>query len=104
MSDTDANKATEILLLLATTEKRGLNLYNPLKQIEGILHDLQDDNLLILHQRLMAGFKALTTNEQSWADDYFTFNLLLCNLINNTGMNVNQDSLTDKATSNLVPA
>ena len=51
------NKVTEILLVLTKAEKQGQNLYTPLKQIEGILNDLQDENLLTLYQRLLYGFQ-----------------------------------------------
>jgi hypothetical protein len=98
------NKVTEILLVLTNAEKQGQNLYTPLKQVEGILNDLQDENLLTLYQRLLYGFQATATHEQIWADDYFTFILRLCNLLNNTRTKVNQDDLTDNVILSLVPA
>jgi hypothetical protein len=98
------NKVTEILRVLTNAEKRGQNLYSPLIQIEGILNYLDDENLLTLYQRLLHGFNAATTDEQSWADDYFTFILLLCDLLNKTRKNVKQDGLTDNAIISLVPA
>jgi hypothetical protein len=98
------NKVTEILLVLTNAEKQGQNLYGPLKQIEGILNDLPDENLLTLYQRLLYGFQAATTHEQIWADDYFTFILRLCNLLNNTRTKVNQEDLTDNVILSLVPA
>ena len=98
------NKVTEILLVLTNAEKQGQNLYTPLKQVEGILNDLQDENLLTLYQRLLYGFQAAATHEQIWADDYFTFILRLCNLLNNTRTKVNQDDLTDNVILSLVPA
>lgn len=105
MVDTElCNKVTEILFILTNAEKQGQNLYSPLIQIEGILNYLDDEYLLTLYQRLLHGFNAATTNEQSWADDYFTFILLLCDLLNKTRTNVNQDSLTNNAITSLVPA
>jgi len=98
------NKVTEILLVLTNAEKQGQNLYTPLKQVEGTLNDLQDENLLTLYQRLLYGFQAAITHEQIWADDYFTFILRLCNLNNNTRTKVNQDDLTDNVILSLVPA
>ena len=98
------NKVTEILLVLTNAEKQGQNLYTPLKQVEGTLNDLQDENLLTLYQRLLYGFQAAFTHEQIWADDYFTFILRLCNLNNNTRTKVNQDDLTDNVILSLVPA
>jgi hypothetical protein len=105
MLDTElCNKVTDILRILTNAEKQGLNLYSPLIQIEGSLKYLEDENLLTLYQRLLHGFNVATTNEQSWADDYFTFILLLCDLLNKNRTNVNQDSLTDSAIISLVPA
>ena len=98
------NEITEILQVLTNAEKQGQNLYSPLKQIEVILHDLQDEKLLTLYQRLLYGFKAATTHEQIWADYYFTFMLRLCILLNNTRTKVNQDGLTDNVILSLVPA
>jgi hypothetical protein len=116
MLDTDVNlerlendkrlckKVTEILLVLTNAEKQGKNLYSPFKQIEGILNDLQDEYLSYLYQRLLHGFQAATTHEQIWADEYFAFILLLCNLLSETRTKVNQDDLIDNAVSSLVPA
>ena len=98
------NEVTEILQVLTNAEKQGQNLYSPLKQIEVILHDLQDEKLLTLYQRLLYGCKAATTHEQIWADYYFTFMLRLCILLNNTRTKVNQDGLTDNVILSLVPA
>jgi hypothetical protein len=105
MSDTELrNKVTEILFILTNAEKQNQNLYSPLIQIEGSLKFLEDDNLLALYQRLLHGFNAATTDEQSWADDYFTFILQLCDLLNKNRTTVNQNSLTANATISLVPA
>jgi hypothetical protein len=98
------NAVTEILLVLTNAEKQGQNLYSPLKQIEVILNDLQDENLLTLYQRLLYGFQTATTHEQIWADDYFMFILQLCNLLNNTRMKVNQGDVTGNIIHPLVPA
>jgi hypothetical protein len=105
MLDTElCNKVTEILFILTNAEKQGQNLYSPLVQIESSLNYVDDENLLTLYQRLLHGFNAATTDEQSWADDYFTFILQLCNLVNDTRTNVKQKSLTDNAGISLVPA
>ncbi len=105
MLDTElCNKVAEILFILTNAEKQDQNLYGPLIQIEGSLNYIDDENLLTLYQRLLHGFNAATTNEQGWADDYFTLILLLCDLLNKTRTNVNQDSLTDSAIIPLVPA
>ncbi len=98
------NKVTEILLVLSVAEKQGQNLYNPLKQIEGIMNGLQDENLSYLYQRLLNSFQTSVTDQQNWADEYFAFILLLCNLLNETRMKLNQDSLTDNGIKPLVPA
>jgi hypothetical protein len=84
-------KITEILLLLTSAEKQGQNLYSPFKQIERALNDLQDEFLLNLYQRLLHGFSTATTNDQTWANDYFTFILRLCNLLNKVKAKVDQD-------------
>jgi hypothetical protein len=97
-------KLTEILLTLTNAEKQGQNLYNPFEQIERALNDLQDEYLLNLYQRLLHGFNTATTHEQTWADDYFTFILQLCNLLNKAKAKVNQHDLTDKVIVSLVPA
>jgi hypothetical protein len=105
MSDIELRKkVAEILRILANAEKQCHDLYDPLIQIEGNLRYVDDDNLLALYQRLLHGFNALTTDEQSWADDYFTFILELCNLLNKTRTNVSQNSLTDSVITPLVPA
>ena len=98
------NKVTEILLILTNAEKQGQNLYSPFKQIERVLNDLQDEYLLNLYQRLLNGFHTATTHEQTWADDYFTFILWICNLLNKTRAKVNQDNLNNNVISCLVPA
>ena len=98
------NEVTEILLVLTNAEKRGQKLDSPLKQIEAIVNDVDDENLLNLYPRLLNGFQAATTHEQIWADDYFTFILRLCDLLNNTRTKVNQDDLTDNVILTLVPA
>ena len=97
-------KLTEILLTLTNAEKQGQNLYNPFEQIERALNDLQDEYLLNLYQRILHGFSTATTHEQTWADDYFTFILQLCNLLNKTRAKVNQDNLSNNVVSCLVPA
>jgi hypothetical protein len=99
-----SSELTEILLVLTNAEKQGQNLYSPLKQIEGILNDVQDEDLLTLYQRLLYGFHAGTTDEQIWADDYFTFILQLCNLLNNTRAKANQGNLANSTILTLVPA
>jgi hypothetical protein len=105
MSDIEVcNKVTEILQVLTKAEKQDQNLYSPLIQIESALKYLDDENLLALYQRLLHGFNAGTTDEQSWADDYFTFILQLCDLLNKTRMAVNQGVLTDNTTISLIPA
>jgi hypothetical protein len=98
------DEATEILRVLTNAEKQGLNLYNPLIQIEVILNDIQDRNLLILYQRLLNGFQTETTEEQIWADNYFTFVLVLCDLLGKTRAKINQGKLTDTVKNSLVPA
>jgi hypothetical protein len=98
------NKVTEILLILTNAEKQGQNLYSPFKQIDRVLNDLQDEYILNLYQRLLNGFHTATTHEQTWADDYFTFILQLCNLLNKTRAKVNQDNLSNNVVSCLVPA
>ena len=106
MSDTNAKAVclendrtfcsiVEILQVLTNAEKQGQSLYSPLEQIEDILHYLDDEKLLTIYQRLLHGFKIETTHEQVWADDYFTFILLLCNLLNDTKMKFNQAILND---------
>jgi hypothetical protein len=98
------NEVTEILRVLTNAEKQSLNLYNPLKQIEVILNDVQDRNLLILYQHLLNGFQTETTDGQIWADNYFTFVLLLCDLLGKTRTKVNQTNITDTVNNSLVPA
>jgi len=97
-------KLTEILLTLTNAEKQGQNLYSPFKQIERALNDLQDEYLLNLYQRLSHGFSTATTHEQTWTDDYFTFILRLCNLLNKAKAKVNQDNPNNNVVSCLVPA
>ena len=116
MSDTDVksgclendkrlcNKITEILLILTNAEKQGQNLYRPFQQIERTLNDLQDAYLLNLYQKLLRGFQTATTHEQIWADNYFTFILQLCDLLNETRTKVNQDDQTEDITISLIPA
>jgi hypothetical protein len=98
------NEVTEILLVLTNAEKRGQKLDSPLKQIEAIVRDVDDEKLLNLYPRLLNGFQAATTDEQIWADDYFTFILRLCELLNKTRTKVNQDDPTDNVTISLIPA
>lgn len=95
-------KLAEILLTLINAEKQGQNLYIPFKQMERSLSDLQDEYLLNLYQRLLHGFNTATTHEQTWADDYFTFTLRLCSLINKAKTKVNPDNLNKNAVSCLV--
>ena len=97
------NKVTEILLILTNAEKQGQNLYSPFKQIERTLNELQDEYLLNLYQRILHGFSTATTHEQTWADDYFTFILRLCNVLNKTKPTRNQDNLNNNVISCLVP-
>ena len=94
----------EILRILTKAERRGQNLYKPLKQIEDILHYLDDENLLTLYQRLLHGFRVKTTHKQAWSDDYFSFILLLCNLLNDTIMKFHQDVPTGNASRSLISA
>ena len=97
-------KLTEILLTLTNAEKQGQNLYSPFKQIERDLNDLKDEYLLNLYQRILHGFSTATTHEQTWADDYFTFILRLCNFLNETKPTLSQDNLNNNVISCLVPA
>jgi hypothetical protein len=98
------NEIGEILVVLTNAEKQGQNLYSPLKQIEVILNELQDEKLLILYQHLLNGFKDAITDEQIWADYYFTFLLRLCIIHDNTRTRINQVSVPDKSSSFLIPA
>jgi hypothetical protein len=98
------NEVTEILLVLTNAEKRGQKLDSPLKQIEAIVRDVDDEVLLNVYPRLINGFQAANTDEQIWADDYFTFILRLCELLNQTRTKVNQDDPTDNVTISLIPA
>jgi hypothetical protein len=98
------NKVTEILLILTNAEKQGQNLYSPFKQIGHALNDLQDEYILNLYQRILHGFSTATTYEQTWADDYFTFILRLCNLLNKTRATLIQDNLNNNVVSCLVPS
>ena len=98
------DKVTEILLVLTNAEKQGQNLYRPFQQIERTLNDLQDAYLLNLYQKLLRGFQTATTHEQIWADNYFTFILQLCDLLNDTRTKVNQDDQTEDITISLIPA
>lgn len=86
-------KLTEILLVLTSAEKEGQNLYGSLKQIGGVLHDLQDDNLSFLYERLLSGSQTESKRQQVWDDEYFAFVLLLCNLLYETRIKVNKDDL-----------
>jgi hypothetical protein len=98
------NKVTEILLILINAERQGHNLYCPFKQIGRTLNDLQDEYLLNLYQRILNGFNTATSHEQTWADDYFTFILGLCNLLNKTRASLIQDNLNNNVVTRLVPA
>jgi hypothetical protein len=98
------NKVTGILLILTNAEKQGQNLYSPFEQIGRALNDLQDEYLLNLYQRILHGFSTTTTDEQTWADDYFTFILRLCNLLNKTRATLIQDNLNKNVVSHLVPS
>lgn len=98
------NEVTEILLVLTNAEKRGQKLDSPLKQIEAIVKDVDDEVLLNIYPRLLNGFQTATTHEQIWADDYFTFILRLCELLNKTRTKVVQDNPADNVTIPLIPA
>jgi len=98
------SEVREILLVLTNAEKRGEKLDSPLKQIEAIVKDVDDEALLNIYPRLLNGFQAVTAHEQIWADDYFTFILRLCEMLNETGTKVNQGNPTDKVSIPLIPA
>ena len=98
------NKVTEILLVLTNAEKQGQNLYRPFQQIERTLNDLQDAYLLNLYQKLLRGFQTATTHEQIWADNYFTFILRLCDLLDKNITKINQVDQTEDVTISLIPA
>lgn len=78
------DEVTEILLTLTNAEKQGQSLYDPLKQISGMVNTLKNEYLIYLNQRLLKGFRDGTTDEQIWADCYFTFILELCDLLYDT--------------------
>ncbi len=98
------SEVREILLVLTNAEKRGEKPDSPLKQIEAIVKDVDDEVLLNIYPRLLNVLQTATTNEQNWADDYFTFILRLCELLNKTRTKVNQDNPTDNVTIPLIPA
>ncbi len=98
------SEVREILLVLTNAEKRGEKLDSPLKQIETIVNDVDDEVLLNIYPRLLNGLQAATTHEQIWADDYFTFILQLCELLSKTKKKAKQDAPTDKVTIPLIPA
>jgi len=98
------NEVREILLVLTNAEKRCQKLDSPLKQIEAIVKDVDDEVLLNIYPRLLNGIETATTQEQIWADDYFTFTLRLCELLNKTRTKVNQGDPTAKVTIPLIPA
>ena len=86
------NEIAEILHILTKAEKQDQSLYDPLKQISGMVNNLKDDHLIYLNQRLLRGFQNATTHEQIWADNYFTFILKLCDLFNITKWKINHAS------------
>jgi len=98
------SEAREILLVLTKAEKRGEKLDIPLKQIEAIVKDVDDETLLNIYPRLLNGLQDATAHEQNWADDYFTFVLRLCEMLNKTGTKVNQGNPTTNITIPLIPA
>jgi hypothetical protein len=97
-------KITEILEVLSRAEKQEKDLYVPLRQIERNLSELQDEYLSSLHQRLLNGFETGKFKEQSWADEYFAFILLLCNLMNEIENSASHGGKNETATKHLVPA
>ncbi len=98
------SEVTEILLVLTNAEKRGQKLDSPLKQIEAIVNDVDDEKLLNIYPRLLDGFQAATTQEQIWADDYFTFILRLCEMLSKTKKKTKKDEPTNNVTIPLIPA
>jgi hypothetical protein len=116
MSDTELNlecsdrdrklcvKISDIVLTLSKAEKRGQDMYAPLKQIEGALHDIQDESLFTLYQRLVDGLENSNADTEAWADEYFAFILLLCNLLNEVRTRTGQDHTAFNLLNHLVPA
>jgi hypothetical protein len=98
------SEVREILLVLTSAEKQGQNLDSPLKQVETIVNDVDDEILLNVYPRLLNGLQTAITNEQTWADDYFTFILRLCEMLNETRAKANQGAPTDNVTIPFIPA
>ena len=98
------SEVREMFLVLTNAEKRGEKLDSPLKQIEAIVKDVDDEGLLNIYPRLLNGIETATTHEQIWANDYFTFILRLCELLNKTRMKVNRGDPTANVTIPLIPA
>lgn len=98
------SEVTEMLRILTNAEKQGQQLDSPLKQIAAIVNDVDDEKLLNIYPRLLNGIRAETSQEQGWADDYFSFILRLCELLNKTRAKVNQNNPIDRVTIPLIPA
>jgi hypothetical protein len=94
----------EIIVTLSKAEKRGQDLYEPMKQIESALHDIQDESLFTIYQRLLHGMETSNADREAWADEYFAFVLLLCNLLNEVRTRSGQDHTAFNLLNHLVPA
>jgi len=97
-------KLNDIILTLSKAEKRGQDLYAPMKQIESSLHDIQDESLFTLYQRLLNGMETSNADREAWYDEFFAFMLLLCNLLNEVRTRSGQDHTAFNLLNHLVPA
>lgn len=96
------DELTEILLILTNAERQGKDLEAPLKKVSSMVDALENDYLTNLHQKLLRGFQTGSTDDQLWADTYFTFILDICDLLNVTKWNI--DKSTKKTGSTLLQA
>ena len=116
MSDTELNQEcldkdrklcitlSDLILTLSKAEKRGQDLYAPMKQIESSLRDIHDESLFTLYQRLLNGMETSKADREAWYDEFFAFMLLLCNLLNEVRTRSGQDHTAFNLLNHLVPA
>lgn len=84
----------EILRILTRAEQLGSDILKPLQLVDDRVAALQDEDLSYLYEALLEGYRTETADTQAWADNYFTFILLLTGILSSAGEKANPPSQT----------
>jgi len=65
--------ASAILFIIVNSDEQGQTIYQSLKKVEGMVNDLDDEQLVKLYNKIFSVFLAGVPHQQIVVSDYFAF-------------------------------